>query len=249
MRSRTNWIVLAIVVALTAFSVIVVWPGAPKRYLPDFVPWPEGNGLKVGGFERREMRLGLDLKGGSYLLLEADVSRLPPDTDVGEAMEGVKDILERRVNRFGLSETEITVEGSNRLAVQVPGIDPGEAKELLGKTAQLEFREPVLEEETRNVTCGREDGSQFSVPPAQVNLLDSDGQRTAQCFGADGEVGEVLWQPATGTDSQGAERVLTGGFLRPNAEVIGPPVQVAIEFTGEGSLLFEQITTRLVGIP
>ncbi|TET99086.1 MAG: hypothetical protein E3J29_02985, partial [Dehalococcoidia bacterium] len=143
MRNRTNWIILAIVVALTAFSVIVVWPNAPKRYLPDFVPWPEGNGLKVGGFERREMRLGLDLKGGSYLLLEADTSGLPRDTDIGESMEGVRDILERRVNRVGLAETEITIEGNNRLAVQVPGIDPGEAKELLGKTAQLEFRAPV----------------------------------------------------------------------------------------------------------
>src|SRR4030042_5444994 len=103
MRNRTNWIILAIVVALTVRSVIVVWPGAPKRYLPNFVPWPEGKGLEVGGFERREMRLGLDLKGGSYLLLEADTSRLPTGTDIGEAMEGVQDILERRGKPFGVS--------------------------------------------------------------------------------------------------------------------------------------------------
>jgi len=245
MRSSTNWIILAIVVVLTAFSVIVVWPGAPKRYLPDFVPWPEGNGLKVGGFERREMRLGLDLKGGSYLLLEGDV---PAGTDVDQAMEGVKNILERRVNAFGVAETEITREGSNRLAVQVPGIDPGEARDLIGKTALLEFREPKLDEDG-NIVCTAPDGSQFSTPPAQVNVVPSDGQRTAQCFGSEGEAGEALWEPATGTDSQGEPRELTGRFLRPNAEVIGPPVQVAIEFTGEGSLLFEQITTRLVGIP
>src|SRR3972149_11346473 len=118
MRSRANWVILALVIALTAFSVIVVWPGAPKRYLPNFVPWPEGNGLEVGGFERREMRLGLALRGGSYLLLEADVSRLPAGTDIGDRLEGTRDILERRVNRFGLSEAEITVEGDNRLAGQ-----------------------------------------------------------------------------------------------------------------------------------
>ncbi|MEE8346342.1 MAG: hypothetical protein V3S20_03240, partial [Dehalococcoidia bacterium] len=108
MRSRLNWIILAFVVALTVFSVIVIWPGAPKRYLPNFVPWPEGNGFKVGGFERREMKLGLDLKGGAYLLLEADTSRLPPGTDISDAMDGVKDVLERRVNAFGVSESEIT---------------------------------------------------------------------------------------------------------------------------------------------
>jgi preprotein translocase YajC subunit len=102
MRNRTNWILLAFVVALTAFSVIVVWPGAPKRYLPDFVPWPEGKGLQIGGFERKEMRLGLDLKGGSYVLLEGDCSRLPPGTDCGEALEGAKDVLERRVDKFGV---------------------------------------------------------------------------------------------------------------------------------------------------
>jgi protein-export membrane protein SecD/preprotein translocase SecF subunit len=256
MRSRANWIILAVVVALTAFSVIVVWPGAPKRYLPNFVPWPEGHGLKVGGFERREMRLGLDLKGGSYLLLEADVSQLPPGTDVGEALNGVKDILERRVNAFGVAETEITVEGNNRLAVQLPGIAPGEAKGLVGKTAQLEFDKPVLDE-NRNIVCTAPDGSEFSVPTTQVSMLPSADKRVAGCFGNEGQTGEVRWEPATGTDSQGVERVLTGSFLRRNAQVLTVPGEcgdalppcVAIEFTGEGGRLFEQITGELVGLP
>src|SRR4030067_827663 len=51
--------------------------------------------------------------------------------------------------------------------------------------------------------------------------------------------------PATATDSQGVQRVLTGSYLRPNASVVGPPIAVSIEFTGEGSLLFEQITGGL----
>jgi protein-export membrane protein SecD/preprotein translocase SecF subunit len=247
MRNRTNWIILAIVLALTAFSIIVVWPGAPKRYLPNFVPWPKGKGLDVAGFHRQGMRLGLDLKGGSYLLLEADTSRLPSGTDIDKAMEGAKNVLERRVNAFGVSETEITREGSNRLAVQVPGIDPGEAKGLIGKTAELEFREPTLE--GQNIVCTAADGSQFSVLPSQLSIAEQGNQRIDQCFSADGQVGEVLWKPATGTDSQGQTRQLTGSFLKPNAEVVGPPVQVAIEFTGEGSLLFDQITGRLVGFP
>ena len=258
MRNRRNWIILAIVMALTAFSVIVVWPGAPKRYLPDFVPWPEGNGLNVGGFERREMRLGLDLKGGSYLLLEADVSRLPQGTDADEAMKGVKDILERRVNRFGLSETEVTVEGNNRLAVQVPGINPGEAKELLGKTAQLEFREPVLDEKG-SIVCETEEGGTYAIP-YQSGLFVADRENNVMTCppSEEGAVGFVQWEPATGTDSQGIERVLTGGFLKPNSQVgtapgecgrDSPPPCAVLEFTGEGGRLFEQITTRLVGIP
>src|SRR3990170_2846112 len=163
MRNRSNRIVFALVIALTMFSVIVVWPNNPDRYLPNFVPWPEGHGLKIGGLERRAMRLGLDLKGGTYVLLEADTSRLPAGTDIGGALDGVKDVLERRVNAFGISETEITREGPNRLAVQMPGIDPTRARELLGKTAQLEFRKPALDD-ARNLVCARPDGTTYSMP-------------------------------------------------------------------------------------
>ncbi|MCH7576622.1 MAG: protein translocase subunit SecD [Chloroflexi bacterium] len=248
MRNRINWITLALVTALTVFSVIVVWPDMPKRYLPDFIDWPSGNGLSVFGLERREMKLGLDLKGGTYVLLEADTSRLAPGTDIGDALEGVKDVLERRVNAFGVSETEITREGSNRLAVQIPGIDPDEARELLGKTAQLEFLKPVRDD-VGGIVCEAADGSEFSVGPQQVNTATVDDGRVSQCLGSGGETGEVVWEPATGTDSQGTERVLTGSFLKANSTVVGPPPTVLIEFTGEGSLLFEQITTELVDLP
>src|SRR3989304_2790115 len=114
MRNRANWITFAFVVALTVFSVAVVWPNMPERYLPNFVPWPEGHGLKIGGLERRAMRLGLDLKGGTYVLLEADTSRLPPGTDIDNALDGGKDVLERRGNAFGVSEPEITPGGAHR---------------------------------------------------------------------------------------------------------------------------------------
>src|SRR3989304_6244624 len=152
MRSRWNLGVLAFIAILTVFSIVGVWPGWPKRYLPDFIDWPQGKGLHIGGFERKAMRLGLDLKGGSYVLLEADISSLPAGTNVDDAMEGAKNILERRVNAFGVSETEVTREGKNRLAVQLPGIPPDEARELLGKTALLAFRPPVLAER-RQIVC------------------------------------------------------------------------------------------------
>lgn len=250
MRRPLNLVLLAFIIALTVFSVIVVWPGAPKRYLPDFIDWPEGRGLTVGGLERRAMRLGLDLKGGTYVLLEADLSRLPPGTEPDRAMDGAKEIIERRVNAFGVSETEISREGVNRLAVQLPGISPEEARELIGKTAQLEFRQPVLED--GQVVCRAPDGSRLTVDPAQIAVVRIDDTRVAQCFGGEGGsqvVGEVVWEPAAATDSRGNTRVLTGSFLRPTAEVIGPPPQVFIEFTSEGGLLFDQITTRLVGLP
>ena len=249
MRNRVNWITLALVTVLTVFSVIVVWPDMPKRYLPDFIDWPSGNGLNIFGLERREMKLGLDLKGGTYVLLEADTSRLPPGTDIRDALEGVKDVLERRVNAFGVSETEITREGSNRLAVQIPGIDPDEARELLGKTAQLEFLKPVRDE-VGDIVCEAADGSTYAQPYQPGLFAEDEVNDTVTCPpNEEGMVGVVVWEPATGTDSQGTERALTGSFLKANSRVEGPPPTVIIEFSGEGSLLFEQITTELVGLP
>jgi preprotein translocase subunit SecD len=136
-RSTTNVLLFLFVLALTTFCVIVVWPSEPSRYLPgDF--WPEGRGIKVGSWERETMRLGLDLRGGAYLVLQADP---PPDYDgdLGAALTGARDVVERRVNAFGVSEAEIQKTSGNRLSVQVPGLTLDEAKDLIGKTASLKF--------------------------------------------------------------------------------------------------------------
>ncbi|MCK6563745.1 MAG: hypothetical protein L6Q80_03225 [Dehalococcoidia bacterium] len=138
MRSTSTVALFLFVVVLTAAAAIAVWPSEPGRYLPgDF--WPSGRGVKVGGWERETMRLGLDLRGGSYLVLEAD----PPDNyegDLGEALDVAREVLERRVNEFGVSEAEVQSASGNRLTVQVPGMSLTDAQNLIGKTAQLEFR-------------------------------------------------------------------------------------------------------------
>ncbi len=247
MRSRWNLIVLGLITALTVFSILVVWPGWPKKYLPDFIDYPEGPLLDVG---RDAMKLGLDVNGGSYVRAEADFSTLPPDTDTDAAMDGVQDIIERRVNAFGVSETEVTREGKNRLVIQLPGIPPEEAGKLIGKTALLEFRQPVLDD-SGNITCTADDGSEFTVTRQQIAQSTPDtGTRGWACISDEGATGTVKWEPATGTDSNGQTRVLTGGLLRPNAaHVQAPPPVVTLDFKPEGGLLFEQITTRLVGYP
>jgi preprotein translocase subunit SecD len=126
------------VLILTVFATIVVWPSDPGRYLPgDF--WPQGRGLKVGGWERETMRLGLDLRGGAYLVLEA----VPPEDFEGsldDAMDVAKEVIERRVNEFGVSEAEVQTASGNRISVGVPGLSLSDAERLIGRTAQLEFR-------------------------------------------------------------------------------------------------------------
>ena len=137
MRSTSNVLIFLFVVALTTFSAIVVWPSDPDRYLPGD-GWPQGKGLKIGDWERETMRLGLDLRGGAYLVLQAD----PPadyDGDISTALNGARDVVERRVNEFGVSEAEIQKTSGNRISVQVPGLTLQEAQDLIGKTASLQF--------------------------------------------------------------------------------------------------------------
>ena len=138
MRSTQTVLLFLFVLALTTFATITVWPSQPSRYLPgDF--WPEGKGIKVGGVERETMRLGLDLRGGAYLALEADP---PPDYDgdLDTALDGAKDVIERRVNSLGVSEAEVTKASGNRIVVQIPGVTLADAQQQVGKTATLEFK-------------------------------------------------------------------------------------------------------------
>lgn len=263
MRNPANLFAFALIAILTVIAIVIVWPSDPGRYLPDFFPWPKGQGLQVGDFERETMRLGLDLKGGTYMLLEGDPASLPAGADLDDAMEGARDVIEKRINEFGVAETEIQRQGSDRLALQLPGIDPEEAREKIGRTALLAFQEPERDEEG-NIVCTAYTGETFTVAPDLVetadgswpaNLTTTEEDPEWQCIptGSTVPTGTVNWVPATGIGSDGQEKALTGRFLRgKETEVIFDPAgrpYVQLKFNSEGGRLFEQITTPLVGLP
>jgi len=91
--------------------------------------------------------LGLDLKGGSHLVFEADTKKVKPE-DLQDALSSARDIIEKRVNFFGVSEPTVQnlKSGSNyRISVDLPGIEKvDEAIALIGRTAQLSFREEKI---------------------------------------------------------------------------------------------------------
>lgn len=95
---------------------------------------------------RREFktRLGLDLRGGSQLIFEADTSRVKA-ADLKDAVDSSRDIIEKRVNLYGVSEPVVqTVKSGKvyRITVSLPGItNVAQAVALIGKTAQLSFKE------------------------------------------------------------------------------------------------------------
>jgi preprotein translocase subunit SecD len=97
---------------------------------------------------RQGLSLGLDLQGGSQLVYSANLSAKDPSQTDAQALQGVKMAIERRVNAYGITETTIQIiqnaQGSFIL-VQLPGVkNITQALNLIGQTAQLDFREQVV---------------------------------------------------------------------------------------------------------
>jgi preprotein translocase subunit SecD len=132
---------LVFILVLTLLAAFVVWPQKPGNYIPGGDALPGNPGIHIGNFDRSGAKLGLDLQGGTQLTLQADMSNVPPD-QVDTALKGVVNVIQRRVNAYGVAEPEIQTQGNDRVIVQLPGLkDPEEAKKLIGQTAKLEFKE------------------------------------------------------------------------------------------------------------
>jgi preprotein translocase subunit SecD len=116
---------------------------------------PEIN-IKIGKFQfvrDLNIRKGLDLQGGTQVVLKADMAQVP-SADRQTALESVKDVINRRVDLYGVTEPTIQTSKVNdeyRVLVELPGVsNVGDAIQLIGQTAQLDFR--VLPENLKNST-------------------------------------------------------------------------------------------------
>ena len=117
-----------------------------------------GIGDKVGNLGK-ELKYGLDINGGVYVLLEADTKET--GTDLTQIMNQTKSVLENRVNAMGISEAQVSIEGNNRIRVEMPGVENAEeAIEQIGRTAQLQF---FLPDETLALTGDGVSDSQIAT--------------------------------------------------------------------------------------
>ena len=110
-----------------------------------------------------KINLGLDLQGGSHLEYKADVSGID-QAKVGEALEGVQDVIERRVNAFGVGEPLVytTKSGNeNRVVVEIPGVkDIEQAKQQIKGTPLLEFKKEGVEPQIQQMIDSQNQQSQ-----------------------------------------------------------------------------------------
>jgi preprotein translocase subunit SecD len=173
-------------------------------------------------FKNHPFRLGLDLSGGSHLIYKADVSAVPKG-QVSESMDALRDVIERRVNLFGVSEPVVQVQkggfvtgGDQQLIVDLPGItDVEKATQMIGQTPLLEFKTEAPKTDK----------------PQEVKV-DKDGHAVLDI----------------GANYQSTE--LTGRYLK-NATVVFDPntnqPKVSLQFDATGTKLFAEITKANVG--
>lgn len=132
---------------LIAFILLgLIWVDLPyniktKYKIPDKIDF---NVFGLNIKKNFTTKLGLDLKGGSSLIFEANISKIKKE-DLTDALNSARDVIERRINFFGVTEPQIqTVKTGDkyRLNIDLPGINNyEEAIKLIGQTAQLTFKE------------------------------------------------------------------------------------------------------------
>ncbi len=137
-------LIKTIIILLAAVLIIAI--DLPENYHIKFQVGKQKINYTINPLNNFRTHLGLDLQGGSNLVFEADTSKIKP-ADLKDALNSLRDTIERRVNFFGVSEPVVqTIKSGNtyRISVDLPGIkDINQAIGLIGQTAELVFTEEV----------------------------------------------------------------------------------------------------------
>ena len=184
--------------------------------------------LRLPSFPEIPFKLGLDLQGGLHLLYQADLSKIE-DRERGEAMEGLRDVIARRIDLFGVQEPVVQVQGE-RLIVELAGIiDPVQAIREIGRTPFLEFREQRQEEEVRRIQEKQRELEGKSWE--EIQKIENWQVAFEDPFLATPLTGRYLKKAELGFDSTTHEPL------------------ISLEFNEEGAKIFEDLTAKNIGRP
>jgi len=176
-------------------------------------------GQNAKGLANYPFKLGLDLSGGTHLVYRADVSKIESGK-LTDSMNALRDVIERRVNAFGIGEPIVQVEnggftnaGEQRLIVDLPGItDTAKAVEMIGQTPLLQFK-----------TEGTGPIQAVVSKDGTVTIDPNDKYQDTELTGS------LLERATLDFDSTTNEPIVT------------------LQFNSEGSILFEKITRENIG--
>ena len=223
---NNNTIVLVLIFLLVALALYIVLPLGQPAWL---VRSQTENATAATPLD---LRLGLDLRGGTQVLLEAVPA--PGQTVDDDAMDSAKTIIDQRVNGLGVTEANVQRQGENRIIVELPGVsDPDQAINTVRSTGQLEFVEP---------------GDAFLDTGMIVNTTNRpDGVQRAQAGVAAGTVDPAMIP----YPDRVFQTVMTGDVLAGAiavADEFGQP-QISFETTAAGSDRFLAYTSANIGRP
>ncbi len=174
--------------------------------------------------------LGLDLQGGVNLVYQADLSTV---SDKAEAMQGLRDVIEKRVNLFGVSEPVVEIQGQDRLVVELPGVkDVKQAIDMIGQTPYLEFDEERDQAESQKILD--------KIKEAQD--AQSKGQDITKIKDWELALQNPYFKPTE----------LTGKYLSKATVIFDQTTykpQIQLQFNSDGAKIFEAITARNIKKP
>ena len=193
-------------------------------------------------------KLGLDLKGGSYLVYRADVSEIP-EKEVPSSMASLRDVIERRINAFGIAEPQVLTEhdsitGEERLIVELPGVtDVHKAIEMIGQTPLLEFRIERTDEEKKELQKKIQE-----IQKAIDEKKELTDEQKALLAKLKKDPKYVLYKPTelTGKYLEKAILSFNQAGIKNGGSIQAKPV-VSLRFNSEGAKLFEDLTSKNVG--
>ena len=227
-----------IILVFAVFAAGFVNPQFFNEKIEDFnerAPFSIDRRLKEIDFE-----LGLDLQGGAHLMYQADLEGVD-EREVEDRMRALRDLIERRVDHFGIGEPVVQVRG-DRISVELPGVrDQDEAIEQIGETPFLEFRVSRSDEALQLIEEKRMEVSEFFDK-------DIDEVSEEEKEELEGEIEDWEYAFLEEYESVGLTgRYLQGAQVNFN-ELTGEPM-VSLRFDAEGAEILQQITAENVGRP
>ena len=208
-----------------------------------------------------EVRLGLDLRGGTSVTLQPRASTAGNNV-TPEAINQAVEIIRQRVNSLGVAESEVTAQGSGgnrQIVISVPGENGTRVVELVGQTAELRFRQVLAS--GFGIPSGIDTATVATPVPGVSDVINSQFA-TLDCTVAASLQG-------TGTDDPSAvitacSKDLTTKYVLAPAEVLGRQISeassgldtqagsawtVSLTFDGEGTRAFGALTARVTSLP
>ncbi|MBR8742325.1 protein translocase subunit SecD [Nocardiopsis sp. MG754419] len=180
-------------------------------------------------------RLGLDLSGGTQIVLETQDGTDGTEAN-SENTDMVVEVLRQRIDRLGVAEATMSRSGENRIIVELPGVqDPAEAAQIVGQTAQLSFHPVLGVGEAGGQGVQAPQGGDFANPPADEARAPADGEGEPPAEGEGGEMSQEELEELLGGMGGGDPGGMPQAPAGPSAE---NPEDVAVTLPdSEGTML------------